>query len=77
MEDLKEKYVVVKGEKEDEEAARKVLYSVSSNNYGFEGVCLSERLNELAGLQTVVETATLSQICVAIMKQNSKLYGVR
>ena len=77
VEDLKEKYVVVKGEKEDEEAARKVLYSVSPNNYGFEGVCLSERLNELAGLHTVVETATLSQICVAIMKQNSKLYGVR
>ena len=76
VEDLKEKYVVVKGEKVDEEAARKVLYSISSSNYGFEGVCLSERLNELAGLNTVVEQATLSQICVAIMKQNSKLYGV-
>ncbi|MCR4791830.1 MAG: ABC transporter ATP-binding protein [Lachnospiraceae bacterium] len=76
VEDLKEKYVMVKGEKEDEEAARKVLYSISSNTYGFEGICLSGKLDELAGMHTVVEPATLSQICVAVMKNNSKLYGV-
>ncbi|MCR4897385.1 MAG: ABC transporter ATP-binding protein [Lachnospiraceae bacterium] len=74
VEELKEKYTVVKGEKEDEAAALKVLYSTSTSTYGFEGLCLSERLNELAGLKVVTETPTLSQICVAVMKQNSKLY---
>ena len=76
VEELKEKYIVVKGEKQDEEAASKVLYSMSSSNYGFEGICLSEKLDGLAGLQVVTETPTLSQICVAVMKNNSKLYGV-
>ncbi|MCR4651732.1 MAG: ABC transporter ATP-binding protein [Lachnospiraceae bacterium] len=77
VEDLKEKYVVVKGEKADEEFAEKVLYSKSSNAYGFEGLCLAERLDELAGINVKVEIPSLSQICVAIMKQNSALYGIR
>ena len=77
VEDLKEKYILVKGEKQDEEAAEKVLYSITKGNYGFEGVCLAEKLEGLAGLEVVKETPSLSQICVAVMKQNSKLYGVK
>ena len=73
-EELKEKYIVVKGEKKDEEAASKVLYTISSNNYGFEGMILAERAAEISGLDVVTETPTLSQICVAVMKHNSKLY---
>ena len=73
-EDLKEKYTVVKGEKKDEEAAKNILYTISSNNYGFEGMILSDRVEELSGLDVVTETPTLSQICVAVMKHNSKLY---
>ena len=76
VEELKEKYILVKGDKKDEEAASKALYSKTSNNFGFEGICLSSKLDELAGLPVVKETPTLSQICVAVMKQNSKLYGV-
>ena len=74
VEDLKEKYILVKGEKQDEEAASKVLYSISGSSYGFEGLCLSDRLDELAGLGITTETPTLSQICIAVMKQNSRLY---
>ena len=74
VEDLKEKYILIKGEKKDEESASKILYSMNSGNYGFEGICLSERLNELAGLDVTSEMPTLSQICIAVMKQNSKLY---
>ena len=77
VEDLKEKYILVKGEKEDEAAAAKVLYSITRGNYGFEGICLAEKLEELAGMNVVKETPSLSQICVAVMKQNSKLYGVK
>ena len=77
VEDLKEKYILVKGEKKDEEAAEKALYSITKGNYGFEGICLAEKLEDLAGLEVVKETPSLSQICVAVMKQNSKLYGVK
>ena len=73
-EELKEKYIVVKGEKKDEEAAAKVLYTITSNNYGFEGMALAEDLEKLKGLDVVTEMPTLSQICVAVMKHNSKLY---
>lgn len=73
-EELKEKYIVVKGEKKDEEAAAKVLYTITSNNYGFEGMILAELAAEISGLDVVTETPTLSQICVAVMKHNSKLY---
>ena len=63
-----------KGEKKDEEAAAKVLYTITSNNYGFEGMALAEDLEKLKGLDVVTEMPTLSQICVAVMKHNSKLY---
>ena len=68
MEDLKEKYVIVKGEVKDLACAQKVLYSIHSTKYGYEGICLSEKLDELAGCDISVETASLSQISVAIMK---------
>ena len=73
VEDLKEKYVLVKGEAKDAEAARKILYSYSGSAYGFEGICMAERLNALAGMDIHVETPSLSQISVAVMKENSSL----
>ncbi len=48
VEDLKEKYILVKGNAEDAALARKVLYSITENKYGFEGICLACRLDELA-----------------------------
>lgn len=73
VEDLKEKYVLVKGEAKDAEAARKILYSYSGSAYGFEGICMAERLDALAGMDIHVETPSLSQISVAVMKENSSL----
>ena len=73
VEDLKEKYTVVKGENKDADAARRILYTMSKNSYGFEGVCLSEKLDQLAGMDIEVERPSLSQICVAVMKVNSKV----
>ena len=71
VEDLKEKYIVVKGEAADTEAAKKVLYTITTSNYGFEGICLAENLDKLAGLDITTETASLFKISVAIMKKNS------
>lgn len=73
VEDLKEKYVLVKGEAGDAEAAKKVLFTMTKSSYGFEGICLSEKLEGLAGMDVSVETPTLSQISVAVMKANTSL----
>lgn len=73
VEDLKEKYVLVKGEAGDTEAAKKILYTMTKSSYGFEGICLSEKLEQLAGMDVSVETPTLSQISVAVMKANTSL----
>ncbi len=73
VEDLKEKYTLVKGEPEESNAARPHLYSCTENRYGFEGLCLAEHLDQLAGLHVSLETPTLSQISVAVMKQNTAL----
>lgn len=71
VEDLKEKYILVKGEKKDADAAAPAMYTMSRNNYGFEGICLAENLDRLAGLDVTTETPNLSQISVAIMKKNT------
>lgn len=73
VEDLKEKYTVVKGEAKDADGAEKILYTMSRNTYGFEGVCLSENLDRLAGMDVGLERPSLSQICVAVMKANSRI----
>ena len=73
VEDLKEKYVLVKGEAEYTDKARSILLTQTGNRYGFEGICLAEKLDELAGMNVAVENPTLSQICVAVMKAHSQL----
>ena len=76
VEELKEKYVLVKGEPADAEMAKRILYSFSGSNYGFEGICLADKLNELAGMDIQLETPTLSQISVAIMRTHTALKNV-
>ncbi|MDD6069480.1 MAG: ABC transporter ATP-binding protein [Clostridiales bacterium] len=73
VEDLKEKYILVKGEKEDAAKAGTILYSMQTSSYGFEGICLAERLDQLAGMDITTETPTLSQISVAVMKNFTRL----
>lgn len=73
VEDLKEKYVLVKGEAKDADAAKEILYTYSGSAYGFEGICLAEQLDRLAGMDIHVEVPSLSQISIAVMKVNSTL----
>ena len=75
VEELKEKYVVVKGELADAEKAESYLIGFQKNTYGFEGLCLAENLDKLAGMDIAAETPALSQISIAIMKQHSVLKG--
>lgn len=73
VEDLKEKYLLIKGEEADAERAKEILFSMTRNAFGFEGICLAERLDQLAGMDIAVEAPSLSQISVAVMKANTKL----
>ena len=73
VEELKEKYTYVKGDKEDEDAARPYFYDMTTNSFGFEGLCLSENLDKLAGLDIITETPSLTQLSVGIMRANSRL----
>lgn len=69
VEELKEKYILVKGEPSEENQVKDILLGFQKNAYGFEGLCLSEDLDKLAGLDIATETPTLSQISVAVMKK--------
>lgn len=69
--DLKEKYILVKGDAEDKAKAKEVLYTMTANNYGFEGICLAENLEQLDGMNVTKEIPSLYQISVAVMKANS------
>ncbi len=73
VEDLKEKYLLIKGEREDIEAAGKILYSITTSPYGFEGICLADRMEQLSGMNVSVEVPSLFQISVAVMKENSRI----
>ena len=72
VEDLKEKYVMVKGKTTDIDIAKNVLYTIHSNQYGYEGICLAEHLDALAGCDIEMETPNLSQISVAVMKRQKQ-----
>ena len=73
VEDLKEKYVLVKGEPDSAEAAKGILYSFSgTGSYGYEGMCLAADVDRLAGMNVSLETPTLTQISVAVMKQHGR-----
>lgn len=76
VEDLKEKYVMVKGELADESSKELVMNTLCGagfSSYGFEGLCLADDLDKLAGLDVAIESASLSQICVSVMKKYTKL----
>lgn len=49
------------------------FYSMTKNPYGFEGICLAENIDKLAGLNVTKEIPTLYQISVAVMKNNTKI----
>lgn len=73
VEDLKEKYIIVKGESNQFEQAKSYLLGATTNSFGYEGLCLADNLDKLAGLDIAAEAPSLSQISIAIMKQYTEL----
>lgn len=73
VEDLKERYVAVKGEASDAEKARDVMYSLRQGSMGFEGICRAEKLEGLRDMDVAFERPSLSQICVAVLQRYTSL----
>ncbi len=73
VEDLKEKYILVKGENEDADKVKDILFSFQKSNYGFEGMCLAENIDKLTGINISREVPELSQISIAVMKKYTQL----
>ena len=65
------------GEKKDEESAKHILFDITSNKYGYEGLCLSENIDKLAGMDVETSIPTLSQLAVGIMRAYTKLKSHR
>ena len=73
VEDLKEKYVLVKGELDSYDKAVSHLVSATKSSYGFEGLAETKNMDALSGLDLEFETPTLSQMSVGIMRSYSKV----
>ena len=75
VEDLKEKYVLIKGNEGDLSKVREHLYSCTAGKYGFEGICLKEEAHRLPECDISVERPSLTQISVAVMRKFSGAKG--
>ena len=71
--DIKEKYVLSKGDGELSPEMSEALVSVHKGKYGFEGIALSEKLEVFTKSGVSYETPGLYQICVALLRQNTRL----
>ncbi len=71
--DMKDKYILVKGDKEYTQAAEKFMVTCQKNNFGFEGIAFTRDMDKFAGIEVEFDTPNLFQISVAVMKQHSKI----
>lgn len=73
VEDLKEKYCIIRGEKKEIEKIRPWVLTMTENSYGFEGLCEVENVEHLKDFDVVQETPDLSKLCVELMKSVSQV----
>lgn len=73
VEDLKEKYIMVKGNKAEADLVRPHMYTMIESTQGFEGAILAENLDKISGIDVIKETPTLSQISVTVMRANTTM----
>ncbi|MCR4648977.1 MAG: ABC transporter ATP-binding protein [Lachnospiraceae bacterium] len=71
--DIKEKYVLVKGDGKADKKIKDLMINFHENSFGYEGIVLSDKMDSFAGMNLSFETPGLFQISVALLKMNSKL----
>ena len=69
VEDLKEKYILVHGDASNVQRAKPLMLSCSSNSTSFEGIALAENADTLVSFDCAVETPTLQQLSVGILRK--------
>lgn len=68
VDDLKEKYLLIKGDAKDADKLKKYLLGFTQNPYNCQGLCEASNLDKLAGFCIDVEIPTLNQISICLMK---------
>lgn len=68
VEDLKEKYIIVRGEPDFYGKAKDIMLSHNVNGTTFEGLALSENKSKFEALSAVWERPTLQQLSVGLLK---------
>ncbi len=68
VEDLKEKYIIVRGEPSDYDKAKDHMLSHNVNKTTFEGLALAENARVFGELSAVCERPTLQQLSVGLLK---------
>lgn len=68
IEDLKEKYIIVRGDAENYEKAKPYLLSGSHNRTTFDGLSTAENAETLASMNVDSEAPTLQQLSVGLLK---------
>ena len=68
IEDLKEKYIIARGEAKDYEQAKPLMMSSSANRTVFDGLALAENAEKLAEMGVDSETPTLQQLSIGLLK---------
>lgn len=69
VEDLKEKYIIIRGDSTDFDKAKPLLLSHSANKTAFSGLALSKNAARLEELGAVCERPTLGNLSVELLKQ--------
>lgn len=68
VEDLKDKYIIVRGDPADFERTKALMLSHNVNNTVFDGIALSENKSQLEKMSAVWERPTLQQLSVGLLK---------
>ena len=73
VEELKEKYRVVRGEKKDVEQMKSCFLTMTEYSYGFEGLCEADKIDQLKLVDVAEEIPDLSKLCVERRKSVSEV----
>lgn len=69
VEDLKQKYILVHGDAENADKVNPFMLSFTGGQVSFEGIALAENADMLKIYDTAIETPTLQQLSVGILRK--------
>ena len=72
VEDLKQKYILVHGDAENADKVNPFMLSFTGGQVSFEGIALAENADMLKIYDTAIETPTLQQLSVGILRKAEK-----